>query len=922
MPSVLRQGICFEGSSQVCLTVPVLFDDSDWVKEDLLMRIRKKLVPCLLVLLALPAALNAGTVTPLREGWRLQSACKLQAVGDTIAQEGFSVEGWLKTAVPSTVVAAQASAGVIPDPYYGSNLRQLPGEDYPIGNNFARLPMSQTSPYRCGWWYRTEFTAPPESAKGGRVWLHFAGINYRADLWLNGHKIADTTAVAGAYRTYDFDVTSILKAGKTNILAVETFAPTEKDLGINWVDWNPCPPDKDMGLWGAVDLVTSGEVTLRSPLAVTHFEDGALATADLSVYAELHNATDHAVKGVVAGSAASVRFEQPVELAPHEDRTILFTPEKFPQLRVHNPEPWWPYQMGKPHLEHLNMRFLTQGQVSDEQSVNFGFREISSELTGNGSRLFRINGRPILIRGAGWSQDMLLRSDDNRLRDQFRLVRDMNLNTIRLEGKLETDAFFHLADEQGILVMLGWCCCDHWERWKDWTPEDLQIASASLRSQMLRLRYHASTLVWLNGSDNPPPANVESAYLQVESETHWPNPILSSASSTPTTVTGVSGVKMSGPYDYVAPSYWYVDQHNGGAFGFNTETSPGPAIPSLASREKFLPDAQAWPPTANWTLHYGGGGFANLKVFDQAMEAMYAKPHSAADYERMAQTMEYDSERSMFESYGRNKYVSTGVIQWMLNNAWPSMIWHLYDYYLDAGAGYFATKKACEPLHIQYSYDDHSIVVVNSTYEPVSGLKVSVHVHGLGWKELFSSDATIDAGVDSSQIVASIPESLFSGPERIFFIDLTLTDSSGHIVSRNFYWAPGTLTTFDWTRTDYTHTPASRHEDLTALASLPPAKLVTRAEIESTSRGREVHVHLDNQSAALAFQIRAAIRTSSGGLIAPVFWSDNWIELVPGEQRTLTALLPENAGATPIVQLEGWNTAPETITPTVAVAGR
>jgi exo-1,4-beta-D-glucosaminidase len=892
------------------------------MKEDLLMQIQKKLAPCLLALLALPAALNAGTITPLREGWRLQSACKLQAAGDTIAQEGFSVEGWLKTAVPSTVVAAQASAGVIPDPYYGSNLRQLPGEDYPIGNNFARLPMSQTSPYRCGWWYRTEFTAPPEPAKDGRVWLHFAGINYRADLWLNGHKIADTTAVAGAYRTYDFDVTGILKSGKTNILAVETFAPTEKDLGINWVDWNPCPPDKDMGLWGAVDLVTSGEVTLRSPLAVTHFEDGALATADLTVYAELHNATDHAVKGVVAGAAAAVRFEQPVELAPHEDRTVLFTPEKFPQLRIHNPEPWWPYQMGKPHLEHLTMRFLAQGQVSDEQSVNFGFREISSELTGNGSRLFRINGKPLLIRGAGWSQDMLLRSDDNRLRDQFRLVRDMNLNTIRLEGKLETDAFFHLADEQGILVMLGWCCCDHWERWKDWTPEDLQIASASLRSQMLRLRYHASSLVWLNGSDNPPPANVESAYLKVESETHWPNPILSSASSTPTTVTGVSGVKMSGPYDYVAPSYWYVDQHNGGAFGFNTETSPGPAIPSLASREKFLPDAQAWPPTANWTLHYGGGGFANLKVFDQAMEAMYAKPNSAADYERMAQTMEYDSERAMFESYGRNKYVSTGVIQWMLNNAWPSMIWHLYDYYLDAGAGYFATKKACEPLHIQYSYDDHSIVVVNSTYEPVSGLKASVHVHGLGWKELFSSDAIVDAGVDSSQIVASIPESLFSGPERIFFIDLTLSDSAGHVVSRNFYWTPGTLTTFDWARTDYTHTPASRHEDLTALASLPPAKLVAHAEIESTSRGREVHVHLDNPSAALAFQIHTAIRTSSGGLIAPVFWSDNWIELVPGEQRTLTALLPENAGSAPIVQLEGWNTAPETITPTAAVAAR
>ena len=383
---------------------------------------------------------------------------------------------------------------------------------------------------------------------------------------------------------------------------------------------------------------------------------------------------------------AGIHIEQPVQLAAHEDKAVVFTPEQFPALRMKSPKPWWPYQMGDPHLEHLTMSFAENGVKTDEQSVDFGIREITSELTSNGSRLFRVNGKPILIRGAGWSQDMLLRTDEHRLRDQIRMVRDMNLNTIRLEGKLETEDFFRLADEQGILVMLGWCCCDHWEHWKDWTPDDLTIATASLRAQMLRLRQHASLLVWLNGSDNPPPANVESAYLQVEADTHWPNPILSSASGTPTTVTGESGVKMTGPYDYVAPSYWYYGAHYGGAAGYNTETSPGPAIVSLASRQKFLPDPDAWPPTANWSYHNGGGEFTNLKVLDEAMADAYAKPASAADYERMAQTMAYDSERAMFEAYGKNKYFSTGVIQWMLNNAWPSMIWHLYDYYLDADA--------------------------------------------------------------------------------------------------------------------------------------------------------------------------------------------------------------------------------------------
>jgi exo-1,4-beta-D-glucosaminidase len=875
-----------------------------------------------LVFLAAAASTTAENTMPLRDNWQLLSACKATDTAEAISTANFKADGWLKTSVPGTVLAAQVKAGIFPDPYFGDNLRKIPGTSYPIGHNFSNLPMPADSPYACGWWYRLEFTGPVLSAKDHRLWLHFGGINYRGEVWVNGHRIADSSSVAGAYRTYDFDITDAALPGKLNVLAVKTTAPTEKDLGINWVDWNPCPPDKDMGLVGDVDLVQTGPVTLRSPLVVTHFRDGSLTRADLTVYAELHNATAGPIKGVVSGAALGVKFEKPVALAANEDQTIVFSPEQFPALRVQNPKPWWPRQMGEPHLEHLTISFTTDGHITDEQTVNFGIREITSTLTSSGGRLFRVNGKPILIRGAGWSQDMLLRTDDKRLRNQFDLVQDMNLNTIRLEGKLETDEFFRLADERGILVMLGWCCCDHWEHWKDWTPQDLTIATASLRSQMLRLRHHASLLVWLNGSDNPPPANVERAYLQVESDTHWPNPILSSASQAPTTVTGESGVKMTGPYDYVAPSYWYTGLKIGGAFGYNTETSPGPAIPSLASRKLFLPDPEAWPPTADWSFHYGGGEFVNLKVFDSAMAAVYAKPNSADDYERMAQTMEYDSERAMFEAYNKNKYTSTGVIQWMLNNAWPSMIWHLYDYYLDTGGGYFGAKKACEPLHIQYSYDDRSIVVVNSTYADASNLRASVHVYDPAWNELYTEQAGVNADADSVQRVFTIPEKLYSDAERIFLIDLALTDSSGRVVSHNFYWVPGTLTTFDWENTDYTHTPPARHEDLTALTHLPPAQVNAHAEIENTAHGRELRVHLSNPSKALAFQLRAAVRTSSGELIAPVFWSDNWIELAPGESTALTARLPEGDNSLPTVKIDGWNVAPISLTPTTAVAAR
>jgi len=866
---------------------------------------------------ALSIAVHAATVTPLHDDWRLQSACKLDATGEAISTGAYSADGWLKIQVPSTVVAAQARAGQIPDPYYGTNLRQLPGVSYPIGHNFANLPMPADSPYRCGWWFRRTFSVPAATA-GQRTWLHFGGINYRGEIWLNGQRIADSKSVAGAYRTYDFDITASLKPGAENVLAVETFAPTEKDLGINWVDWNPCPPDKDMGLWGAVDLVTTGAVTVRSPLAVTHFAEDTLSLADVTVYAELHNALDHAVKGVVSGSAAGAHFEEPVELAANEDRTVVFTPEKFPALHLRNPKLWWPEQMGQPHLEQLTVAFHAQGELSDEKTVPFGVREITSELTANGSRLFRVNSKPILIRGAGWSQDMLLRADNDKLKNEFHLVRAMHLNTIRLEGKMESEEFFRLADEQGILVMLGWCCCDHWEHWKDWTADDLTIATESLRAQLLRLRHHASLLVWLNGSDNAPPADVERAYLNLEADLHWPNPVLAAASQATTPGGGEDGVKMTGPYDYVAPSYWYRDKLNGGAWGFNTETSPGPAIASRASRAKFLPDPDAWPPTANWALHNGGGEFVKLTVFEEAMAAAYAKPQSAADYDRIAATMEYDSERAMYEAYSKNKYDSTGVVQCMLNNAWPSMIWHLYDYYLDAGAGYFATRKACEPLHIQYSYDDRSIVVVNSTYQPAKGLKATVHVHNRDWKEVFTQTASLDSALDSAQRVTIIPESLYTGADRLFFIDLTLTDASGKTVSRNFYWVPGTLTTFDWTHTDYTHTPAARHEDLTALATLPKAAVTATAAMESVDGKRVIAVHLANSNDALAFQLHAAVRSAEGELIAPVFWSDNWLELVPGESTTLTAEIPDDA-RDPVVELDGWNIAPTKLQP-IAVA--
>ena len=876
---------------------------------------------CPLILAGAPAIANTDTPTSsdkifLHQGWALQSSCLFLAKGEQISTAGYKTNGWHSATVPTTVVAALVADKTYPDPYYGKNLRDIPGTTYATGKNFSLLAMPKDSPFRCSWWYRTEFTLPA-NYKGRHIWLYFGGINNHANIWLNGHLVAGGKDIAGAYRTYEFEVKSLVSSDGPNALAVETIAQTEKDLGINWVDWNPAPPDKDMGLWRGVYLQGSGAVAIRHLMVATHFPNASLDEADLTVEADLRNASDASVTGSLDGEIEGVKFRQTVSLKPGENRTIHFTPDEFSQLRVKNPKVWWPYQMGAQDLHDLNLRFRVGDDLSDHQSVRFGIREITSELNSQGARQFYVNGKKILVRGGGWSPDMLLRPDHARLESDFSYVRDMNLNTIRLEGKLETDDFYDLADERGVLIMAGWCCCDHWEQWKHWQPGDLEIATASLRSQILRMRSHPSLLVWLNGSDGPPPADVETAYIKVLKETDWPNPYISSAAQKPTSLTGKSGVKMTGPYDYVPPDYWLTDTGKyGGAFGFNTETGPGPAVPPVSCLRKFIPSDHLWPQNSFWDYHAGSEGFKNLSHFEGAMKSIYGAPLGLDDYETKAQTMAYDGERAMFEAYSRNKYTSTGIIQWMLNNAWPSTIWHLYDYYLQPAGGYFGTKKACEPLHVLYSYDDNSVVVVNSLYQKFSGVTVHAHLYDDSLHERFSGQAQTDVDADGVAKVLTLPTEAFRPTSPVYFVRLDLQTNDGKTASTNFYWLSPKKNAYEWGKTDYKYTPVSSYEDFTALQNLPKAKIDVSGRAASTAEGPVVHLTVKNSSDHLAFQVRFGVRKKGQDAeLLPVFWDDNYIELMPGESREISArYLPTSDLSDPLeLTLAGWNIEPAII---------
>src|SRR5579863_4430220 len=348
------------------------------------------------------AASHAEARLVLHEGWTLQTSAKVDAKGDTISTPQFSPQGWHEATVPTTVVAALVKDKTFPDPFFAMNLREFAGVTYPIGGNFSNIPMAPDSPYAVSWWYRKQFAMPSEY-NGKTVWLKFNGINYRANIWLNGKQIANSDDVAGAWRTYEFNVTSAAKPGAENVLAVQAYAPTDHDLAITFVDWNPAPPDKNMGLWREVYLTTSGPVALRYPTVVSKVNAPTNDSAQLTVTAQVKNGTNQPVKGTLKGQIENVTFEQDVELGANEAKDVTFTPDKFSQLVFSNPRLWWPAQMGTPNLYKLAMQFEASGAVSDQSKSEFGIREITSEVNSAGGRVFQINGKKILIRGGGWT---------------------------------------------------------------------------------------------------------------------------------------------------------------------------------------------------------------------------------------------------------------------------------------------------------------------------------------------------------------------------------------------------------------------------------------------------------------------------------------------------------------------------------------
>jgi len=365
---------------------------------------------------------------------------------------------------------------------------------------------------------------------------------------------------------------------------------------------------------------------------------------------------------------------------------------------------------------------------------------------------------------------------------------------------------------------------------------------------------------------------------------------------------------MEGPYEWVPASYWLADKRLGGAHGFATEISPGPAVPPIESLQRMLNKDHLWPINESWTYHAGGEQFKDLKVFTEALNVRYGPANSAPDYAMKSQLMAYEGQRAMFEAFAGNRYNSTGVIQWMLNNAWPSMIWHLYDYYLMPGGGYFGTKKACEPVHVQYSYADKSVLAVNTTQRALTDLKMTVQVFDLNLAAKFSKVIKLDLPPDSNSAAFAIPQ--IEGLSDTYFLRLLLEDAGGQTLSSNFYWLSTKDDVLDWQKSTWYYTPTSSYADMTQLQKLQPAKLVLTSRTTLKGGDEIAHVRVSNPGRSIAFFIHLQIKQGASQRdVLPVIWQDNYFSLLPGESREITATykLKDSGKSGALLAVDGWN---------------
>lgn len=846
---------------------------------------------------------NVSRKILLKENWKVQQNKKVVSDGAVISSTTNHSTNWFSASVPATVMGVLTANGLYKDIFMGTNYKQV-----------------DKTLFDDSWWYKTEFdigSIRPEN----NITLHFDGINYYANIWLNGKLIASRDQVFGTFRQFEFDITAVSKK-RGNILAVEILRAQPGDFNLGFVDWNPRPLDENMGIWRPVYIKIEGKVALKNTAVQSKVNTSTLKEAWLTVKTALQNNSSEIISGTLVGKIEGNEFRFPVKLNPKETRDLTLTSKEIASLYVKNPKLWWCNTLGEPNLYQLSLRFETNKTISDADQITFGIREIENYFTPEGHKGFMLNGKKILIKGAGWTDDLFLRDTKQSLETQLQYVKHMNLNTLRMESIWGTSQeLYDLCDQYGIMAMVGWSC--QWE-WPEYlgkscdafggiqTDADVNLALESLTDQIYWLRNHPSIFVWFLGSDKLPKPELELKYKNLIEKIDN-RPYLLTAGTRTSTISGPVGVKMNGPYEYVSPNYWFEDDTNGGAFGFNTETSPGAGIPSLESIKKMIPEDKLWPLNPDWNYHctHSLVAFQNLDVNTLHLENRYGKPNDLKDYLLKSDVMQYEAMSGMFEGFRARIPKSTGIIQWMLNSAWPSFYWQLYDYYLLPTSSYYAARKANSTKQLIYDYSKNEIIAVNESLNSEEKMKAQITIYDFNSRILQKEIVPFDIESIHSKSIF-----LLKNYAEDVFLDLKLLDEKGVKIASNFYWLSHKKDVFDWPKTFWGNTPLKEYADFTALNNIPESEIKTSYSKKTAGDHVEWSVQLENTNAKLGFFVNLKITDSENNTLFPVFWDENCVSILPNEKRTIKCSIPTLLLSNKKVKLSvsGWNIKEQIIT--------
>jgi hypothetical protein len=901
---------------------------------------------------ATPGALTPGVWTI--EQWHLAAAPTIDAGGEQLSQTSYRERGWYTAVVPGTVLTTLVARGVYPEPDYGLNNLAIPD-----------------SLSRQEYWYRSVFDAPA-ALRDHDLSLTFKGINYSAEIWLNGRRLG---SIRGAFTRGTFDVTGILLTGESNALAVRISPPPHPGIpheqsmaagpGNNggamaidgptfiasegW-DWIPGIRDRNTGIWQDVEIASTGALHLGDPHVITHLPLPRTDAADISIVIPVENRRTAPVAGAVVVRFDGISVEKRSVFKPGVTQVTLDAAE-FPQLHLTAPRLWWPNGYGPANLYTLQIEVDGGGSLSDSATTRFGVRELSYDLslfdhegrlrrvevdptlgTMRGERLIdvrheaikrtpqgwaesltrgaesssspavrpsptesltpylviRVNGVPIAARGGSWGMDdSRKRISRERLEPYFRLHRDAHLNIIRnWLGQNTEHVFYDLADEYGLLVLN-----DFWVSTQDFQmePQDPQLFLANARDVISRYRNHPSIAVWFGRNEGVPQPILNEGLADLAATLDGTRYYTGSSNSV--------NLQGSGPYNYRPPEQYFTDL----ARGFSVEVGT-PSLSTLESLRASIPAADLWPLNDTYAYHdwhFGGNG--DVATFMAALAEQFGPGASLDDFERKAQLMNYVSYRAIFEGFQAHLWTrNSGRLLWMTHPSWPSNTWQIYSSDYDTAAAYYAVKKACEPIHAQMNLPDFGLAVVNTTRIDQPHLVLRSRALSLDNRVLGERVDRVDAHANTVTALAPLLELSRALPsERLVLVQLTLTDAAGVLLSENLYWQA--------------RTPADqqRLNELKAQSIDLSATAAGAATGVASDAGVMVAVRVTNSSPVPVLNAKITMLDEAGARVLPVYYSDNYVSLLPGESRELGIRCPRDAPHCSRVALRGWNVVPQ-----------